>query len=417
MNKHFEVIVVGAGASGLMAAGRLAELGAKVLLTEKMPQPARKLRITGKGRCNLTNLVSMSEFIKHIGENGKKLRPVFSQFFSNDLIQFFEKLNVETVVERGERVFPKSEEAKEIVDSLLKWNKKNGVTLLCETEISNLIVKDNIIEGIKTVSGEIFLAKFVILATGGASYPATGSSGDGYKIAAAVGHKIISVLPALVPLETSDNIAEKLQGLSLKNVQVNVFHRNKKIAEQFGEMLFTHFGLSGPIILSLSRKIVNLIEKKEKIIFSIDLKPALDEKTLDQRLLREFSEHNKMKLKSILKNLLPASLIPVCAELCEISLEKFGFEITADQRRKLRIFLKDFRFEISGHRGFKEAIITQGGIDISEVNLETMESKKVKNLFFAGEILDFDADTGGYNLQIAFSTGFVAAESIFKMKN
>ncbi len=412
--QQFDVIVIGAGAAGLLAAGRAAEMGAKVLLLEKMAMPARKLRITGKGRCNLTNIAPMAEFLKHVGKNERFLRPAFSTFFSEDLVEFFKQLNVETIVERGGRVFPESESAVQIAEALVKWCNNKGVVIQCNTATDEILTENGQAVGV-TANGKKYAAKSVIVATGGMSYPATGSIGDGYRMAKNVGHKVIPLRPALVPFETAGTIAEQLQGVSLKNVAVNVWVDGKKEGEEFGEMLFTHFGLSGPIILTLSRKFVEPVQQRKKVCFSIDLKPALDDKKLDARLLRDLDEHGKMKFQTLLKGLLPQKMIEVCAGLVSISTEKICNQISADERKRLRIWLKDFRFEVSGIRSFNEAIITAGGIDVSEIDAKTMQSKKIKNLFFCGEVLDLDADTGGYNLQIAFSTGRLAGESSFQL--
>ncbi|MBU4122361.1 aminoacetone oxidase family FAD-binding enzyme, partial [bacterium] len=274
-----------------------------------------------------------------------------------------------------------------------------------------LILKDGAVSGVETSQGEIYEADSVILATGGASYPSTGSTGDGYRMAEAAGHSLIQPRPALVPIETSGNTAKKLQGLSLKNVSVSVFSGGRKKAEEFGEMLFTHFGLSGPVILTLSRLFSESLTSGAETEVSIDLKPALDHKKLDDRILRDLKSFGKQRMKTILKNLLPKKMIPVCLSLNGISPDKEGNSVTADERKKLRVWLKDFRLGVSGCRGLDEAIITKGGITVKEIDPQTMASKLVKNLFFAGEIIDMDAETGGYNLQAAFSTGFVAGHA------
>lgn len=403
-----------------MAAGRAAELGASVLLVEKMNQPGRKLRITGKGRCNLTNDISLAEFIKHIHPDGKKLRNAFSKFFSHELIDFLQKLNVKTVVERGGRIFPESEDAGEIVDALIKWCHKAGVIIKCNSKVTFITTSNKIVSGItvieknengKNISESInYIGKRIIIATGGLSYPATGSTGDGYAFAKKTGHSTVNLRPVLVPIETTGDTAQKLQGLSLKNISVSVWVNEKKSTSDFGEMLFTHFGLSGPIILTLSRTIVDELKLNNKVTISIDLKPALDDNKLDLRLIRDLNEHGKMMFSTMLKQLLPAKLIPVCCELTGIPSDKLCNQLSAVERKKLRIWLKDFRLDVSGHRDYKEAIITAGGVDISEIDLHTFASKINKNLYFIGEILDFDADTGGYNLQIAFTSGWIAGE-------
>jgi len=414
MNKP-RVIVVGGGAAGLMAAGQAATMGAAVLVLEKMPRPGLKLRITGKGRCNLTNIVPLPEFIEHFGASGKFLRQAFSQFFSEDLIAFFKELGVETVIERGGRVFPASNQADEVIGALSNWV-TGQAKIRTNCAVKKLLIEKGEVVGVtaKTKSSDLedFRADRVIIATGGKSYPGTGSTGDGYELAKSVGHTIVSPRPALVPLETKGDIASRLQGLSLKNVSVKVIIDGKKQAEAFGEMLFTHFGVSGPIILSLSKMCVDALLAREKVAISIDLKPALDDKHLDQRILRDLNQYGKKQFQNILKLLLPQKLIPICVELTGIDPEKSGNQITSDERKRLRLWLKDFQLEVTGYRSFSEAIITAGGVDLKEVDPRTMESRMVKGLYFAGEVLDIDADTGGYNLQAAFSTGWVAGRSV-----
>lgn len=420
------VIVVGGGAAGLMAAGQAAEMGAKTLLLEKMNRPGRKLRITGKGRCNLTNVALISDFITHFGPNGRFLRQAFYRFFSSELVAFLKELGVQTVTERGGRVFPASDQAQEVVVALIHWAGKRGITLRTRSPVEQLLVKGGRVTGVqtsrvssrmkKTSTGSrpeagIYRADAVIVATGGASYPDTGSTGDGYRLAQLVGHTIVPIRPALVPLETAGEVAAKLQGLSLRNVTVRVWINGKKQAEAFGEMLFTHFGLSGPIILSLSRQIVDALRQGQRVEISIDLKPALDERKLNLRLLRDIKAHGKQKFCTLLKELLPRKLIPICIDLTGISPDKLGHQITAEERKRLRMWLKDFRLEVIGYRPFTEAIITAGGVDTKEVDPRTMESRLVEGLYFAGEVLDLGGDTGGYNLQAAFSTGWLAGRS------
>ena len=407
---EYDVIIIGGGAAGLMAAGKAAERGQKVLLLEKMNQPGRKLRITGKGRCNLTNVSPMREFLEHIGENSRFMRHAFSEFFSQDLIDFFEKKGVPITVERGQRAFPTSELAQDIFYALVKWVEKNRVFVKKEATATKLITEDNEIKGV--IANNIsYFAKKVILATGGASYPATGSTGDGYRLAKNVGHTITEICPALVPFETKGKIAQQLQGLSLKNVKASIWFDGKKQGEEFGEMMFTHFGITGPIVLTLSIKFAKELKFKKAITLSIDLKPALDDTKLDNRLVRDLNEHGKMKFGSVTRKWLPGKLSVISCDLLKISPHKLCNQISADERKRIRVWLKDFRFDINGTRDFAEAIITSGGIDLKEVNSKTMESKLIKGLYFAGEVLDLDADTGGYNLQIAFSTAWLAAIS------
>jgi len=421
-----QVIVVGGGAAGLMAAGQAAELGARTLLLEKMNRPGRKLRITGKGRCNLTNVAPLSEFITHFGPNGRFLRQAFSRFFTSELVAFFEAPGVGTVTERGGRVFPASGQAQDVVDALVRWVGERGVRLRIQSPVERLLVESGRVVGVQVSrvssrtgeaptqhrsAGRIYRADAVIIATGGASYPATGSTGDGYRLAESVGHSIVPIRPALVPLETAGDIAPRLQGLSLRNVTARMWINGKKQAESFGEMLFTHFGLSGPIILSLSRQAVDALRLGQGVTISIDLKPALDEHKLDARLLRDLDAHGKQQFRTLLKGLLPGKLIPVCVDLTGIPSDKAGHQITAQERKRLRVWLKDFRQQVTGYRPLTEALITAGGVDTREVDPRTMASRLVEGLHFAGEVLDLDADTGGYNLQAAFSTGWVAGRS------
>ncbi len=407
------MIVVGGGAAGLMAAGQAAAQGAETLLLEKMRHPARKLRITGKGRCNLTNVAPRSDFVKHFS-NGRFLKPAFFQFFAPDLIAFFAELGVHTVTERGGRVFPASGQAQDVVDALVRWAEEAGVKLLTRSPVSALLVESGRLSGVRVShpSGErVYRADAVIVATGGASYPATGSTGDGYRLARAVGHTIVPVRPALVPLETVGDVAPRLQGLTLRNVTLRAWAGDVRLAEEFGEMVFTHFGVSGPIVLTISRRVVDELNEGRSVRLSIDLKPALDDRKLDARLRREFDAHGKRQYKTILKELLPRKLIPVCIEMTGIPADKRGNQITARERRRLCRWLKDFSLPVSGHRSWGEAIITAGGVSTREVNPHTMASRLVEGLYFAGEVLDVDADTGGYNLQAAFSTGWVAGRA------
>jgi len=428
------VIVVGGGPAGLIAAGQAAEMGARVTLLEKMRRPGRKLRITGQGRCNLTNVAPRSDFIAHFRAHGRFLRPAFFRFFNDDLVAFFEGLGVPTVTERGGRVFPASGQAQDVVDALVRWTQKRGVALRTQSPVRELLVEGGRVVGVRVSGAEEdaagstgVRAHAVIVATGGASYPATGSTGDGYRLARSVGHTIVPIRPALVPLETGDpseeggeadggavgsgRIAARLQGLSLRNVTVRVWVEGRKEAEMFGEMLFTTFGVSGPVILSLSGDIVDALRRGSRVTLSIDLKPALDHARLDARLLRDLDAHGKRHFQNLLKGLLPSKLIPVCVDLTGIPAHKPGHQITADERQRLRTWLKDFRLRVTGHRSLAEAIVTAGGVDTLEIDPHSLSSRLVEGLYFAGEVLDIDADTGGYNLQAAFSTGWVAGRA------
>ena len=407
---NYHVIIVGGGPAGLLAAGHAAELGAKVIVLEKMYAPGRKLLITGKGRCNITNDAPISEFITHIFPDGRFLRSAFSNFFSTNIIELLQKYGVESTLERGGRYFPASNQSADILNALLKWVGEMGVEIRCGQRVEKLVVENGTVTGVKT-NGDFIAASKVILATGGKSYPGTGSTGDGYELARQVGHTIEKPIPALVPLETKGSIAQTLQGLNLKNVKAAVWVDDKKAGEDFGEMIFTHFGLSGPIILTLSRIAVAALHNNKKVEITIDLKPALDEQKLDARLIRDLNEHGKKQLGNIFREWLPASMIPVFLELLEIDPEKECHQVTGNERKQIRNLMKNLRFEVSHNRSFKEAIITAGGVVTGEINPKTMESKLVKGLYFAGEMIDLDAETGGYNLQIAYSTGWLAGNS------
>jgi predicted Rossmann fold flavoprotein len=407
------VIVIGGGPAGMMAAGQAAASGIVTLLLEKKTRPGRKLSITGKGRCNLTNIAPLLDFITHFGKNGRFLRQAFNRFFSEELATFLGDMGVDIITERGGRVFPAGEDAPAVAEAMVRWTKQQGVIIKQKSPAEKLLTGTEGILGVRA-NGHDYEADAVIIATGGVSYPATGSTGDGYRLAASVGHKIIPIRPALIPLVTAGDTARRLQGLSLRNVNVSVRIDGKNRDSAFGEMIFTHYGLSGPIILSLSGSIVDALVLRKKVTLSIDLKPALDEHKLDARLLRDLQTHGKKQFHTILKALLPSKLIPVCCDLVSIRSDKEAHQISSEERRRLRTWLKDFRFEITGHRPIEEAIVTAGGVDTSEVDPRTMASRLVPGLYFAGEVLDIDGATGGYNLQAAFSTGWLAGQSAAK---
>ncbi len=412
--KKYKVIIVGAGASGILASISASENSASVLLLEKMSREARKMLISGKGRCNITNTAYKSEFYKKIHPKPKFLKHAFSNFFSAEILNLLESKGLKTKEERGGRIFPVSDKAADVVNALLQITNDKKIKIIKGAKVEDIVSKDKKIKAVKiNIKGkqEIIETENLILCTGGKSYPATGSTGDGYILAKNLGHTITDLKPALVPLKTEGNLAEKLQGLSLKNSNVSVWINNKKVKSEFGEMMFAHYGLTGPVILTLSKIAIDAFDKKNNVEISIDLKPALDEQKLDNRLQRELSENGKKQIRNVLKNLLPSKLIPVILELTEIDQSKVCNQISGKERRKIRIILKNLRFKVSGHRGYKEAIVTSGGINTNEIDSKTMMSKIVKNLFFAGEIIDLDAETGGYNFQIAFSTGWLAGRS------
>jgi len=359
--KTWDVIIVGAGPAGLLAAGRAAELGAKVLILEKMRQEGRKLMITGKGRCNITNSAEIGEFITHVFPKGKFLRNAFSQYFSTDIIALLEKQGLDVALERGGRYFPTNNKAPDVLKAILKWVNELGVEIFTGYQVEKLIVEDGEIKGLQA-SGKIFEANKVIIATGGKSYPATGSTGDGYELARRVGHKIQKVIPALVPVETEGQIAKKLQGLNLKNVRATIWVNGKKYGEAFGEMIFTHFGLSGPIILTLSRIMVTELQNGNKVDVTIDLKPALDEQKLDNRLIRDLNEHGKKRLANIFRQWLPASMVSVFIEELKLDPNKECHQVSSKERKQIRHLMKNF---IQRFSTWKKNTILENFIEIT----------------------------------------------------
>ncbi len=403
-----KVIVIGAGAAGTMAAGTAAKNGADVLLIERNEKIARKVMITGKGRCNVTNAVSdVQEFISNIPGNGRFLFSAFSTFNSNDTMEFFESLGVELKVERGNRVFPVSDKAVDIVDALNKFITKAGVKRKTE-RVVDLIVEDNKVIGVRTDCENEYFADSVIIATGGLSYPKTGSSGDGYKLAKSVGHTVTTLRPSLSALVCREGICSECTGLSLKNVSLSVVDTKKKkeIYSDFGEMLFTHFGVSGPMILSASAHLRDL--EKERYELYIDLKPALSKEKLDERILRDFNDNSNKTVSNILALLLPKSLILPVLRLAKIKPSEKANQVTKEMRKSLVDTVKAIKLTVMDFNDVSEAIVTSGGIKVSEINPKTMESKICDGLYFAGEVVDCDGYTGGFNLQIAFSTGYLA---------
>ena len=400
------IAVIGAGAAGLIAAGTAASLGADVLLFETNPKVGRKIYITGKGRCNVTNNCEVTNILANIPVNPRFLYSALGKFNAQDVMSFFESLGVPLKTERGNRVFPVSDKASDIVDALFSYVKKQGVKIVFQTVNDILEHKNGFL--VKTTDKQ-FIVDRVIITTGGASYPNTGSTGDGYRFAKNFSHSIVSPRPSLVPLVEKGDTCQKLMGLSLKNVRLTAFENNKKIFEDFGEMLFTHFGVSGPLVLSASAHMRHFGSKEYKLL--IDLKPALDEKTLDKRLLNDFEKYKNSDFINALGELLPRKLIPVIIELAKINPHTKVHSITKTQRATLCKLIKAFPIDISGARPIYEAIVTTGGVSVKEINPKTMESKKKTGLYFAGEVIDVDAYTGGFNLQIAWSTGKLAGVS------
>ena len=407
-----KVIVIGAGASGLMAAGTAAENGHNVVLVERNDKVARKVMITGKGRCNVTNNCTLiNDLIQNVPTNGRFLYGAFSKFMPIDTMEFFEDMGVALKVERGNRVFPESDKAVEIVDALNAFSSDAGVKRI-KGRATSLIAENGEIKGVKLEDGEEISADAVIVATGGTSYPLTGSTGDGYTLAKQVGHTVTELKPSLVPLVCHEGFCMDLQGLSLRNVEITVLDTDtyKEVYKDFGEMLFTHFGVSGPLVLSASSHMKDIKPRKYEI--HIDLKPALSYEQLDKRIQRDFLENSNKNFINALDALLPKKLVPVIVKLSGIKPAVKVNQITKQQRSELVNLLKDLKVTVNGFRPIEEAIVTSGGVSVKEIDPKTMESKLVKGLYFAGEVIDVDAYTGGFNLQIAFSTGKLAGSSI-----
>ena len=405
MTGQVQIIVAGAGAAGMMAAVTAARQGAKVVLIEPNEKVGRKLYITGKGRCNVTNDCRVDQLLASVPRNGKFLYSAFSRFSPQDTIAFFEKLGVPLKVERGNRVFPQSDRAADVIDALWKELRRCRVELR-QDRVTEVAVSGGRVSGVKLEKAGLVNCEAVLLATGGASYPRTGSTGDGYRIAEALGHTITPIRGSLVPLESEDRACSQLQGLSLRNVVLRMKNqRGKTVYHEQGELLFTHFGLSGPLVLSAS---AHMDFARDRYAAHIDLKPALDEEKLDARLLRDFGERANQDVSNALGALVPRSMIPVMAERTGIDGQTKVRDIRREQRRRLLDALKDFTVDISGPRPVEEAIVTAGGVKVSQVDPKTMQSKLVQGLYFAGELLDVDGYTGGFNLQIAWSTGYAA---------
>lgn len=401
-----QVIVVGGGAAGMMAAICSAKEGNQVVLLEKNEKLGKKLFITGKGRCNLTNAGDIEDLMGHVVTNREFLYSAFYSFTNEQMMEWMEQWGCPVKVERGNRVFPLSDKSSDVIRAMERELRRQKVTVKLNTEVRCILTEGGRASGVELKGPGTMRADKVVIATGGMSYPSTGSTGDGYGFAKKAGHKVTHLDPALVPFNVDGTVCSRLQGLSLKNVEASLYADGKRVYKEFGEMLFTHFGVSGPIIISASSYAVQ--HKGKHLKFLIDLKPALSEEQLDQRLLKDFQENINKEFKNSLGKLLPKKLIPVILELSGIPEEKKIHEITKKERMRLIALLKAVPLSVTSTRGFKEAIITHGGVDVKEINPSTMESKKVQGLYFAGEVLDLDALTGGYNLQIAWSTGYLA---------
>lgn len=413
-----KVIVVGGGAAGMMAAVSAAESGHEVTLLEKNEKLGKKIYITGKGRCNLTNNCEVEDLLNAVCVNRKFLYSAFYGFTSQDTISFFEQSGMRTKTERGNRVFPLSDHSSDVIAALSGRLKKSGVTVRLHTEVSEVLAKEEEsgtlaqrVAGVRLKDGTVLRADAVIVATGGISYRTTGSTGDGYRFARALGHTVTELSPSLVPIETQEDWAARLQGLSLRNVEAAIYDGKKELYREFGELMFTHYGVTGPLILTASSRIQKKL-REHPLVLQINLKPALTEEQLDARILREFESAKNKQFKNVLNTLYPAKLIPVMIARSGIDGEKPVHDISREERKKLIELTRRFPLTLTGLRDYNEAVVTRGGISIREVNPTTMESKKVRGLYFAGEVLDLDAVTGGFNLQIAWSTGYAAGKGI-----
>ena len=406
-----KVLIIGGGAAGMMAAAFAAKNGNRVEVFEKNEKLGKKLFITGKGRCNITNAADLEDFFPAVTSNPKFLYSAFYSFTNEQVISFFEELGVKTKVERGGRVFPVSDHSSDVIQALKNEMERLGVKINLNAEVKELITEKSstgeTVNGIRLVSGKKISGDAVIVATGGISYPSTGSTGDGYRFARRCGHKVSELSPSLVPMEVKEWYAGELMGLSLRNIEIRITDGKKKLYQEFGEMLFTHYGVTGPVILSAS-SVVGKKLKDTELTLHIDLKPALTEEQLDKRVLREFETNHNRQFKNAVDSLFPSKLRPVIVELSGIPEEKKVHEITKEERLRFVRLIKDFTMTLTGLRGYNEAIITKGGVSVKEIDPGTMESKLIKGLYFAGEVLDLDAVTGGYNLQIAWSTGYLA---------
>lgn len=405
------VIVIGGGPAGMFASYFAAKSGHQVFLLEKNEKLGKKLYITGKGRCNITNAADMEELFEAVVSNRKFLYSAFYSFDNQSVMDFFHEYGLETKIERGNRVFPVSDHSSDVIKTLEKALKEVGVSILLNTKVKELLICEKAVQGVALCDETKIMADNVVVATGGFSYQSTGSDGDGYRFAENSGHRLIPRTPSLVPFNIKENWVKELQGLSLKNVAIEITEGKKTVYSDFGEMLFTHFGVSGPMILSASASIKPELFQKE-LVLHLDLKPALDMEQLDKRLLRDFEENKNRQYKNSLNKLLPATLIPVFLENSGVDPEKRVNEITKEERLSIMSTLKNMTMTIEGLRGFNEAIITKGGISVKDINPSTMESKLISKLYFCGEVLDLDAYTGGFNLQIAWSTGYLAGISI-----
>jgi len=403
------VVVIGAGPAGLLAAGQAAAAGARVLLLEKMEQPARKLRITGKGRCNITNTKPWAEFERHVFPLARMFRPAFMNFSNTAVIHFLESIGLPTVVERGDRVFPASQRAQDVADVLVRWVQRQGVTIRCNTEVVRLLEDNGRITAVeirRNGMSQILPCKSLVVATGGLSYPLTGSTGDGFRFAEATGHAVTPLRPSLVAL-TVENFPAALTDLTLRNVSLALWIDGNKVDEEFGELCYTDSGMEGPVILRLSRAAVDALLQHKKVALELNCKPALSQEQIITRLQRETTEMGNQSVQALLRKWLSAQLIAEFIQKANI-LPKKTAKLTVQELSQIATTLQSWRMNVTGYGGYERAVVTAGGVSMKDIDFKTMRSRKIENLFFAGEVLDLDADTGGYNLQIAFSTGYLA---------
>ncbi|HNW39109.1 MAG TPA: NAD(P)/FAD-dependent oxidoreductase [Candidatus Omnitrophota bacterium] len=409
--EKIRIVVVGGGPSGMMAAIRAATLGREVILLEKKNALGNKLLLSGKGRCNLTNTQDLSNFLKRFSNNGDFLRDAFKKFFNQELISFFEERGLKLKVERQLRVFPQSDRSSSILEVLEKEMIKLGVRVICRSKAVELIISAGRVSGVRLENGQDILGERIILASGGASYSFTGSDASGINIVKRLGHTIVPLRAGLIPLDVKQGYIKKLEGLTLRNIELKFSDGKKEIISEIGEMVFTSTGISGPLVITLSGKVIDLLSPEKSVFVDIDLKPALSMQQLDARLLREFKLNSKKGIKNMLKELLPLRLIMIFITVAGIDPLKKCSQITQEEREKIVSLLKGFRLEISGPRPLEEGMVTRGGVSLKQIDPRTMQSRLIKGLYLCGEMIDVDADTGGFNLQAAFSTGYLAGES------
>ncbi|NQV42712.1 MAG: NAD(P)/FAD-dependent oxidoreductase [Candidatus Marinimicrobia bacterium] len=419
LEPHYNTVIIGAGPAGLIAGVEAYNPDYRIVILEKMHKTGIKLRISGKGRCNITNEESMQSFLNRFGKKGRFLKYAFSQFFNHDLLKYINDLGVPTKLERGGRYFCESDRATDIVVAFEKKLSELNIPIAMKTHVTRIKKNDEgkFVLQVKEGQHETqVLADQVCICSGGLGYPATGSTGEGYAMAKAFGHTIVDTAPSLVPVLTAGDISQRVMGLSLRNISLSIWDEGKKVTEMFGEMMFTRKGVTGPIILTLSETLVTMLESRKEVQIKIDLKPALDHKKLDQRLQRELTNNSKQNFKSLLKSLIPLKMIDLFMDLLQVDPAKKLHQVTGEERKRLRLLLKEFPMEVIGHDSYDHAIVTSGGVSLKEIDPTTMESKLMPNLYFAGEVIDVNGETGGYNLTSSWSTGYLAGRSM-RIKN